>query len=149
MSNDCIEFPFQKTPNHFTGSKSRADIPYYEITGRSGCSTPHSSAQKQGRGKRSLFITPGCCWGAGRRDGADTLHTQIEVDKGSRASLIALAGAKPPGAGCCWMSLWVCTRTSRACPRKPAGEGHAGGSAARIAHTPPFPSFAYISSRLL
>lgn len=81
--------------------------------------------------------------------GRHLAHTNLEVDKGSRASLIALAGAKSPGAGCCWMSLWVCTPTSRACPRKPAGEGHAGGNAARIAHTPPFPTFAYISSGLL
>jgi len=59
VSNGSLQFPFQKTPNHFKGSKYGADIPYYEITGRSGWSMTRLSAQDQGKSTRNLCFTPG------------------------------------------------------------------------------------------
>lgn len=58
VSNDRLEFPFQKTPNHFKGGKYGPDIPYYKIMGRSGWSTTCLSAYGQGKSKRNLFFPP-------------------------------------------------------------------------------------------
>lgn len=146
----CEQFPFQKTPNHFKGSKYGADIPYYEILGRSGWSMTRLSAKDQGKGKRNLLFTPNdireymasgawlltCC----RREGLVrhlARKNPEQLGKESSASLIAPAGVKP--------GIYVCVNKythiygyiciylyiTSACTRYPASQGHDSSSTGR------------------